>query len=228
MRELLKKITVRRGAITSGFTLVELLIVIALIGILSVAVLATINPIEQSNKARDAKFKNDAAEVLSAFERFYASQNVYPWQSTGVGDTAPLNVSVAIGSTDAQFGVGGTGVGENGVLIITSELKESFKGKAPFNTPSQEDVMYVYNNGGDVNYVCFVPKASASRTGSNATNLKCLDVGTGINGGAVLYDLGENGGTCVAVDWGEASDLVPSGTQANLLCVPEGDIPDQT
>ena len=47
-----------------GFTLVELLIVIALISILSVAVLATINPIEQSNKARDAKFKNDAAEFL--------------------------------------------------------------------------------------------------------------------------------------------------------------------
>ena len=54
-----------------GFTLVELLIVIALIAILSVAVLATINPIEQSNKARDAKFKNDAAEVMNSYERFW-------------------------------------------------------------------------------------------------------------------------------------------------------------
>jgi len=37
---------------SKGFTLVELLIVIALIAILSVAVLATINPIEQANKAK--------------------------------------------------------------------------------------------------------------------------------------------------------------------------------
>ena len=40
-----------------GFTLVELLIVIALISILSVAVLATINPIEQANKAKGGKLK---------------------------------------------------------------------------------------------------------------------------------------------------------------------------
>ena len=47
-----------------GFTLVELLIVIALIAILSVAVLATINPIEQANKANDSTTQNDAAEVI--------------------------------------------------------------------------------------------------------------------------------------------------------------------
>ena len=45
----------KRKIFESGFTLVELLIVIALIAILSVAVLATINPIEQSNKAKVLK-----------------------------------------------------------------------------------------------------------------------------------------------------------------------------
>ena len=74
-----------KRAVSTGFTLVELLIVIALIAILSVAVLATINPIEQTNKARDAKFKNDAAEVLSAYERYFASQNNYPWNSLSLG-----------------------------------------------------------------------------------------------------------------------------------------------
>ena len=63
----------------AGFTLVELLIVIALISILAVAVLATINPIEQSNKARDARVQNDAAEVMNAYERYYASIQSYPW-----------------------------------------------------------------------------------------------------------------------------------------------------
>ena len=88
----------------TGFTVVELLIVIALIAILSVAVLATINPIEQSNKARDAKFKNDTAEVLGAYERYYASQNVYPWNN-GVGATVAFGAKFATGSTDPAFGV---------------------------------------------------------------------------------------------------------------------------
>jgi len=64
---------------SKGFTLVELLIVIALIAILSVAVLATINPIEQANKAKDSTMQNDAAEVLNAYERYYAAQASYPW-----------------------------------------------------------------------------------------------------------------------------------------------------
>lgn len=73
-----------KNKLLRGFTLVELLIVIALIAILSVAVLSTINPIEQSNKARDARVQNDAAELLGALERYYASTSssgdgTYPW-----------------------------------------------------------------------------------------------------------------------------------------------------
>lgn len=211
-----------------GFTLVELLIVIALIAILSVAVLATINPIEQSNKARDAKFKNDAAEVLNALERYYTSQATYPWNSSdvGVGTTVAWGTVVAVGSTDPRFGVLGVG-GSEGVLISTSELKGAFMGKEPFDSPQPQDRMYIYHNGEDSNYVCFVPKANANRTGTIADTLKCL---SGLGSAVTLVDIAA--GTCVNIPDGgwSADNLLPGAVDgtgvpyANLLCVPEGDI----
>lgn len=202
-----------------GFTLVELLIVIALIAILSVAVLATINPIEQSNKARDAKFKNNTAEILGAYERYYASQNAYPWNN-GVGNTVTFGIKFSTGSTDPTFGVLGMGT-SLGVLITTSELKSSFAGNEPFATSATAiDKMFVYHNGLDSNYVCFVPKATANRmSGSTANpNLKCLDTVT-----PALLNLGS--GTCAAVpSWSDVINYNPSATMANLICVPEGTI----
>lgn len=211
-----------------AFTLVELLIVIALIAILSVAVLATINPIEQTNKARDASVKNDAAEVLSAYERYFASQYYYPWNSTslGVGTTVDQGVPIAVEGTSPLFGVlGASGVGStDGELIKTSELKAPFASKTYFKAAVPAiDRMYTYHNGSDANYVCFIPKANANRTGTMANKLKCLDVGTGGSAPTLLsVQIGGTGvGSCQAmVDW-SAGNLDPSATSANLLCVPE-------
>ncbi|MFC1727234.1 type II secretion system protein [Patescibacteria group bacterium] len=56
-----------------GFTLIEMLIVIAVIGILAIAVLSAINPVEQTRKARDARRRSNAAELLNAIERYYTT-----------------------------------------------------------------------------------------------------------------------------------------------------------
>jgi prepilin-type N-terminal cleavage/methylation domain-containing protein len=166
-----------------GFTLVELLIVIALIGILSVAVLSTINPIEQANKARDAKYKNDAAEILNALERYYASQQKYVWNK--VDDSL---TSKPFGGNANRIGVGicgGTGTstdagdctasGTDGELIATDELKKAFKGKDFLTAVAADKKMYVYkaaDSGTTASsvYVCFVPAAKANRT--DLTKLK--------------------------------------------------------
>lgn len=200
----------------SGFTLVELLIVIALIAILSVAVLATINPIEQTNKARDAKFKNDAAEVLGAIERFYASQNEYPWnQVTDVGVSVAQGAPIVLKSSDGRFGVGTSSSTADGVLITTSELKSSFRGKEPFVAAAKtENLMYVYHNGSDSNYVCFIPKAVANRQGSKIPDLKCIDPTTN-----VLLD--QSAGCVIPNPFTTAS---VGSSIANVTCVPEGNI----
>jgi len=58
-----------------GFTLVELLVVVAILGVLSAALLVGINPLEQTRKARDAGLLARCKEAISAGERYYAFFN---------------------------------------------------------------------------------------------------------------------------------------------------------
>ena len=64
---------------SAGFTMIELLVVIAVIGVLAVAVLSSINPIEQINKGRDTRSRSDAAQLISAVDRYFAIHEKYPW-----------------------------------------------------------------------------------------------------------------------------------------------------
>jgi len=172
-----------------GFTLVELLIVIALISILSVAVLATINPIEQSNKAKDSTTQNDAAEVMNAYERYYTVKNTYPWMDTDNSATVTTYDGAWIG-TSRMIGAGLCGANgvnsaipttdcttydENGSLISTDELKSSFlkkgytslvTGDPNFNTDGMNNLWVVKKDAASGNsvYVCYIPKAKSNRT----------------------------------------------------------------
>ena len=61
-----------------GFTLVELLIVIAIIGILAVVLVVAVNPSAQLHKAHDAQRKSDLAQIQKALEQYYNDNNQYP------------------------------------------------------------------------------------------------------------------------------------------------------
>ena len=227
-----------------GFTLVELLIVIALIAILSVAVLSTINPIEQSNKARDSRVQNDAAEVLNAMERYYASKQMYPWVEF-TGGAAPLTSSdpVTLRSDTYGFGVCSdaadadtlrandataavandcvTGPYTN-YLIQTSELKSSFIGKDEFEPVRMaggkpEQAMWVVkSDSSDSIYLCYIPKAKANR--DDTTKMRCIN---GASGLVVKPVVGAGAAACDpanVVEWGTP---VLDGTLAMFKCVPE-------
>jgi prepilin-type N-terminal cleavage/methylation domain-containing protein len=62
----------------TGFTLVELLVVMAILVFLSVGLLATLNPIFQVDKANDARRKKDLAKIKIAFEEYYNDKGCYP------------------------------------------------------------------------------------------------------------------------------------------------------
>lgn len=182
----------KEGIKEVGFTLVELLIVIALIGVLAAALVATLNPIEQVNKARDARVKNDAAELLAAIERYYATQGFYPWEDEVWGDNNGAEDDQKVGLTSRMPGAGvcyGDPTNDNyndevtgdcvtstnkGELIETDELKASFANKEPFaDDVTDIDRLYVFKEANSTAvYVCFIPKASSNRKlTSNLYNL---------------------------------------------------------
>ena len=167
----------------AGFTMIELLIVITILGILATAVLSAINPIEQINRGRDTSAKSDAEQLLNATERFNAFQGYYPWQiNTGdaagvhaIDDTGLIRVSddtIAGAFQDADASpcnvllkLGALGpvshLTHDGCSVASQELKAGYidrVGKLPANR-----ALYAYNRGesGDSTYICFVPQSQA-------------------------------------------------------------------
>ncbi len=202
-----------------GFTLVELLIVIALIGVLAVALVATLDPIEQINKARDSRFKNDSAELLAAIERYYASTQNYPWVADdNIGDicgdgTEECTNNAAFGATAEENGVGvcdddADQCDTTDVLITSGELKSSFAKKTQFNTEDDVDKMYVRRTeSGNAVYVCFIPKAGTNRESATLTDVVADD-------GSIQDPTDSCDDPTQDSDWDNA-------TSACFICVPE-------
>jgi prepilin-type N-terminal cleavage/methylation domain-containing protein len=61
-----------------GFTLIELLITIAIVGVVSAAILILINPKEQSDKAKDSVKKSHISIIGDALSRYALFNGVYP------------------------------------------------------------------------------------------------------------------------------------------------------
>jgi prepilin-type N-terminal cleavage/methylation domain-containing protein len=126
MEKLLEKLKKLLGLSkkSAGFTLIELLVVIGILGILAAALVATIDPFEQLNKATDANVKNTVVEYINANIRYFTTHQAMPWHDsalntgcqTGLAGGAPSQTSL----TDANM------VLCTGDLISDGELKASF------------------------------------------------------------------------------------------------------
>jgi len=67
------------SACKKGFTLVELLVVIAVIGVLATVILVAINPLEQLARTRDAGRKQTLGQIGNAIQSYYTAHNAtYP------------------------------------------------------------------------------------------------------------------------------------------------------
>lgn len=169
-----------------GFTMIELLIVISILGILAIAVLSAINPVEQINRGRDTGTRSDAEQMLSAIDRFNAFQGFFPWQMDAndqelgtdeanddfmlIDETAPT-VTMAAPTYDgtvcpmlARLSIGVLSGGNPTDCVGSQELKESFTNRLTTSQSSRD--LYIYNRGqqGDSTYICFIPQSGAFKT----------------------------------------------------------------
>lgn len=141
----------------AGFTMIELLIVIAVLGVLAVAVLAAINPIEQINRGRDTGSRSDAEQLLSAIDRYYVARDgVWPWM-TDSDDEEPVPWTAVGTDWDDDSG---TDVLDHLSTGGTQELKQSFITRI---THDDYNDLHIYYGGsqGDSVYVCFEPKSGS-------------------------------------------------------------------
>ncbi len=144
--------------------MIELLIVIAVLGVLAVAVLATINPIEQINRARDTSSRGDAEQLLSAIDRYNANKGLWPWQDTAddtedigweqITSTGP--VSKSNGCTLMEQLSTTTNAGCTG----TEEIKQSFVERI---TSGRVNALFIYKGptSSESVYICFNPQSKA-------------------------------------------------------------------
>ena len=208
-----------------GFTLIELLVVITLIGVLAVSVLSALNPIEQINKARDAGKRADSSQLLTAIDRYFASNEKFPWNNftdhatsvdvefSGTGEMIGAGVCGDAGEVaDAEATNSDTGgCVEGGYLVTTQELKQQF-GKRPYfkSTVLDADKLYLFKAINEPSMsVCFVPASKATRDKADDPDTPLKDLG--IAGGVPTQVV-----ACSAApaDW---SDL----DEACFVCIPE-------
>lgn len=148
----------------------------------------SLDEVEQTKKARDSVIRNDAAEVFNAYERYYATQGVYPWFKFGITQ----NDSVLLRSDTVGFGICGAdtnskspdiqsvncnGESDNlGLLINADELRQGFANKDSFQTVIDghpENALWLsYVESEWSPRVCYIPRAKVNRSLNN--NLFCL------------------------------------------------------
>lgn len=199
-----------------AFTMIELLIVIAILGILAVAVLSAINPIEQINRGRDTGSRSDAEQLLSAIERFYAMTGYYPW-NTAVGqspnlewievnsgwvvDTSPFSQCPVLNRlSEVTSGLTTNCNDEPG----TQELKLSFVTKMD---DDRNNRLNVYHNDSTYTstYVCFAPQSNAMQQEA---------------GERALTDLPEDYPVAKAIDNTDPIEEGGCGEKGNCICLP--------
>lgn len=221
----------RQRILQAGFTMIELLVVIAVIGVLAVAVLSSINPIEQINKGRDTRTRSDAAQLINASDRFFATQERYPWNVPSFAcdgctftdeqllPSAAFPGDVPVDVCDAEttgLGIGmcrldGDAMWMDG-LVGTAEVKSGFVDRIRGQTTYS---IYVYKAGvgGASMYSCFQPSSEAFRQEA-INNCSSPTVTGGWPEDGVLL-----AAACPGDNAGETS-YEPTADNLELICLP--------
>jgi prepilin-type N-terminal cleavage/methylation domain-containing protein len=167
----------RQAKARAGFTMIELLIVISILGILAVAVLSAINPVEQINRGRDTGTQSDAEQLISAIDRHHAFQSYYPWQMSANDLTGATRIATGLTAITASLPADAASpacpildklsVG-TASCSGTNELKATFTSRIVSGGSNQ--TLYIFNQGttGSSTYVCFIPQSQAFQTKAKA------------------------------------------------------------
>jgi prepilin-type N-terminal cleavage/methylation domain-containing protein len=157
-----------------GFTLMELLIVIGILGILAAGLLAAIDPFEQLRKARDTNNRNASIDLMSAFTRYYANHGAFPWNMTTLPD--PTCARTGSGTLAALDSIGVNAIEVHNTAMATCIAKSLINDgelKSTFMTGIGSTQIYIGSSTTDLTnlMVCFKPEGRSSRSDPSASYL---------------------------------------------------------
>lgn len=144
--------------LSSGFTLIEVLITLTLIGVMATGIIVALNPLVQLQKAQDAKRKSDLSQIQKALETYYQDNGRYPLSSSDHKIKGLDNNAVAWGSSWLPY------------MSVLPKDPSSSKSYVYFSSSSDRQTYYIYaslDRGGNDPQACF---ASGNSCVSSATN----------------------------------------------------------
>ena len=123
-----------RSSNSRGFTLVEMLIVVALIAALAVGLLATLDPIEKIRQGRDQSALEVASGLTQGLANYFTISSAFPW-------TGSVTAKTLI-SGDAALGVGLNALSSAGALKDTFfNINTSTRGQIFVNVDITNETM---------------------------------------------------------------------------------------
>lgn len=155
----------------TGFTLIELLVVIGILGILAAALVATIDPFEQLNKATDARVENTLVEFQNGLLRYYTIRGEMPWDD-------PIDQCNGGNPPSATpLATGGTALDCVNDLITQGELKAAFA-----NSSDLDDIYMTYDAANNETIMCYLPVSNSKGRDPNAIYANDGSLGTQCQG----------------------------------------------
>lgn len=162
-------------SVSPGFTLMELLIIVALVALIAIGALVLFNPMQQIGKGYDAKRKHDLSELSKAYEDYYNDKGCYPTGSVICYDTPKEN--------NKGLGVGATLVGYSCNICGSEDTIRSFSpymSVLPCDPEHQrKDYLYQYDPSSCPSWYRLYTDFS-NENDVESTNLGCNQGGCGL------------------------------------------------
>lgn len=151
-----------------GFTLVELLIVIAILGLIATGIIIAIDPVEQINRGSDAAKRQLGTSMVSAIQRWYTTKQYSVDCTTSACSAQTMTINTAYLANSTQMATINTAL--NGAGESTSSNN--------FTTHPQSGNVYVTfktPTGGtaadSAPTVCWRPSSKAEKSKANTSDL---------------------------------------------------------